>query len=157
METEEDEDLQSDFGLCIICQKKSAEKCIDPSQNSDQKVLGQGYSSLATQFKEFNSIGALRCPRLKKMQNDHQDNLDTYMRLMGVKWHKTCKLNYSKSRLKREIEKNFDQKQHQGMWSSLWCDEWLGRMDEKWTREEEASVSLFLSDICRKFQFILAC
>ena len=77
MDTTDDEDsaeYKSNFELCIICQKKSTKKCIDPSLNSDQKVLGQGYSSFATQLKEFNCIGTLKCPRLKRMVTDHEEN-----------------------------------------------------------------------------------
>ena len=109
MDTSEDEDIPepvSNFDLCIICQKKSTEKCIDPSLNNDPKVLGQGFSSFAMQLKEFHQIGALKCPRLQKMTVDHGDNLDTHMRLMAVKWHKTCKLKYNKSRLSREKAKS---------------------------------------------------
>ena len=85
------------------------------------------------------------------MQNDHQDNLDTYMRLMGVKWHKTYELIYSKSRLKREIEKtsirnniNEYDSPSDGMSDLV---EWMKNEREK----KKPLCHFFLSDIRRKF------
>ena len=98
-------DLNSNFSLCILCQKISPEKCIQPSLNKASKTLGNGHTTLARELKEFHKIGALKCPRLQKLLIENNENLETYFKIMEVKWHKTCKLSYSKTRLNREKSK----------------------------------------------------
>ena len=102
---EDPHNLISNFSHCIFCQKSSLQKCVDPSLNSALKTQGYGYNTLAEELKEFNNIGALKCQRLKKLVNENGENLGMYFKMMEVKWHKACKLTYSKSRLNREKAK----------------------------------------------------
>ena len=86
------------------------------------------------------------------MTVDHGDNLDTHMRLMAVKWHKTCKLKYNKSRLSREKAKA--SAEHNKEEKEIYSDELIDMIQwiQKERNERKPFCHFIWSDLWRKFK-----
>ena len=101
--------IELDFKLCILCQKVSKDHIIDPRKIKLQSDTNQGYKSLATNLSQFVEIDSLSCPKLVKIVNDHEENLEVYLRVHEVKWHRNCRLKYNNQELRRVLKRKSNQ------------------------------------------------
>ena len=92
-------DLETDWTKCVICMEDKNEKLVCPA-NSKKPDVGTGYVSLAKDVTAFDNAGCL--PRTLRMSRiDDGSGVEATLEHHRAKFHKSCRLEYSKPRLER--------------------------------------------------------
>ena len=96
--------LQINWSLCIFCQDGPAEglECPAKSKKGD---CGKGYSTLATNLKEFHDAGAL--PDSMNLESFKVETLIENK----ASWHKSCRVKFSSTKLQRILKRKHDSDQ----------------------------------------------
>ena len=76
--------------LCFICQR---------STNEGLRSSNDGLNTLATNIPKFNKLGRLKFD-YSRIANENE-NLLSILKSNNAKYHNTCQLSYSESKLKR--------------------------------------------------------
>ena len=99
MTPESSPDLETDWKKCIICQQDKNDKLVCPADSKKEDV-GAGYVSLANDVTAFDNAECLRKMLSMSRINDG-DGVEATLEYHRAKFHKSCRLQYSKSRLER--------------------------------------------------------
>lgn len=95
--------VQTDWSKCILCQEETSEKLRCPA-SSKQNRLGAGYINLAEDLTLFNDNACL--PKSIDISRlNYGNGIEETLRNNSAKFHTTCRLLYSKSRLQRAIKR----------------------------------------------------
>jgi hypothetical protein len=93
-----------DWSKCCICQDKNKDNLVCPGRNKDSSKTLSGYNTLADNLCAFKQIGELGSIK-------HFDELDEGLGIAATlsnheaKWHKSCRLQYNDTKLKRAQKK----------------------------------------------------
>ena len=99
MTPESSPDLETDWKKCIICQQDKNDKLVCPADSKKEDV-GAGYVSLANDVTAFDNAECL--PKTLSMSRINDgDGVEATLEYHRAKFHKSCRLQYSKSRLER--------------------------------------------------------
>ena len=95
--------LLTDWSKCVLCQEETSEKLLCHA-SSKQSRLGAGYVNLAEDLILFNDNACL--PKSLDISRLNDGNgIEETLRNHCAKFHTTCRLLYSKSRLQRAIKR----------------------------------------------------
>ncbi len=95
--------LDTDWTKCVICQEDKSEKLNCPAE-SKRPDVGAGYISLAEDVTSFSNAGCLTKP-FNISRIDDGDGIEATLQRHTVKFHNTCRLQYSKTRLQRAMKR----------------------------------------------------
>lgn len=87
------------FDLCVICQRKDGEELRNPKSDRNKSQVQATYKNfdeILAQYKEYNKLN--RYKHLNVMSKWAED-FETF----GAKWHKSCRLKFSKKDLQKLI------------------------------------------------------
>ena len=91
----------TDWKICRLCQTVTPESMQCPSESKRTDVnVGQGYSTVAAHLIRFNELQAMPMP-IEIRRLDEGKGIEATMLEHLVKWHKSCKAKFNKSKLKR--------------------------------------------------------
>ena len=100
--------LETDWTKCVLCQHDKNDKLLCPANSKKQGSIGAGYISLAENVTAFCDAGCLTTTLDISRINDG-DGVEATLQRHAAKFHNTCKLEYSNTRLQRAIKrKNTD-------------------------------------------------
>jgi hypothetical protein len=88
-----------DWTLCALCQEPSSQPLQCPA-NSKRTDVGAGYDSLGDNLEKFQSLGAQPIA-VDIAQLDDGDGISQTLAKNSAKWHSSCRLKCSASRLAR--------------------------------------------------------
>jgi len=90
-----------DWHQCVLCQERTTEKLLDPEKNHCPDKV-EGLKSLATNLAELHEVGALSSlpfnVSLSALQDGCDDIFESFKK-NHAKYHKSCKLKCSTSKL----------------------------------------------------------
>ena len=93
--TQESPPCPTDWTKCVICQKDNpSDSLLCPANKND----GAGYKTLTENLLSFSNLG---CLPFDIVRLDEGGGVVESLRQKKARVHKECKLNFSKSRLKR--------------------------------------------------------
>jgi len=87
----------SDWSKCILCQLDSKEQLINPTD--------AGYKTTAENILKFQEINSLPMDINIEML-DHGNGIESTFKERTAKWHKSCNLKFSASKLQQQIARN---------------------------------------------------
>ena len=96
--------LETDWTKCVICQGEKDEKLVCPAESLNQGNIGAGYVKLAEDVTAFNDVNCLPKQFDISRINDG-DGIKATLQRYKAKFHSTCRLEYSKSRLQRAMKR----------------------------------------------------
>ena len=89
----------TNWEICALCQ--TSLQC--PAKSS-KPPIGKGYVSLVENLIEFQSLGCMPLDlSLERLDNGH--GLEATLKVNSAKWHKTCRLKFNATTLKRMKQK----------------------------------------------------
>ena len=93
-----DEEKDTDWSKCFICQVDKDETLMSPRNTSDESK--SGYTLLVRNIHEFRSINEMPIPiDIRRIDNGH--GIESTLIANKAKYHHACRLLFSNSRLKR--------------------------------------------------------
>ena len=123
------EQLETEWSLCVICQdKRSMDNLVCPGQ-SKRKDVGIGYKSLAENLIKFDELNLL--PKTLQLNRiDKGEGVEAALSSNNGKWHKSCRLQFNNTKLERAQKRIQDQGET--------CENSLGEKLPKRKRSTEA-------------------
>uniref|UniRef100_UPI00358FC12B uncharacterized protein isoform X2 n=1 Tax=Myxine glutinosa TaxID=7769 RepID=UPI00358FC12B len=94
---------QTDWTKCCLCQQDKKEDLKSPVTNPTKREA-DGYSNIATNIPQFHSINALPI-MLDPVRLDEGGGIDVTLRRNNAKYHQSCRLLFSNSKLQRAIKR----------------------------------------------------
>lgn len=94
---------ETDWTLCVLCQKRSSEPLRDPSKSKDAHQ-SRGYDTIAEHIQELHSLGALPLDITLSRLDDGQ-GIAVTLSQHNARWHKTCHMKFTQEKVERARKK----------------------------------------------------
>jgi hypothetical protein len=96
--------IKTNWGFCALCQKDNDDPLECPAR-STRKPVGAGYVSLARDILAFQDIGHMPLS-IDIGRLDEGKGVECTMVSNNAKWHKSCRVMFNQTMLKRHVKEN---------------------------------------------------
>ena len=94
---------ETDWTLCVLCQKRSSEPLRDPSKSKNAHQF-RGYDTIAEHIQELHSLGALPLDITLSRLDDGQ-GIPVTLSQHNARWHKTCHMKFTREKVQHPRKK----------------------------------------------------
>ena len=91
------------WNKCIFCQEDTAENVRCPADFVD-RLNDSGYTSIVSSLTAFRDLGCLPV-NINMTEMDDGDGLDKTFTQRKAKFHRTCRLKFNQTELKRAVKR----------------------------------------------------